>query len=233
LIEPEKIEEVIIEPLEEPISELFEENKTIAEEISVAKEKVAEQTEVFEPIIDPIEEEKEPDVTEEFIPETEQPETSYWSVETGWTKPVEENKEPEAIEPEPVSIEQPKINTELEEKLIPTEKKPIFESVSKPERSLNEMMANNKEKSVINEAQKLAFTDFKSAITLNLKISFIRELFQGNEKDYKKMIDFLTKCENFSEAKLYMQGEKEKHPEWIGKQDLLNHLQELINRKFL
>jgi hypothetical protein len=30
-----------------------------------------------------------------------------------------------------------------------------------------------------------------------------------------------------------MQGEKEKHPEWEGKHDLLNHLQELINRKFV
>ena len=95
------------------------------------------------------------------------------------------------------------------------------------------MMAGNKERSVINDAQKLGFTDFKSAITLNLKISFIRELFHGNEKDYKKMIDFLTKCENFSEAKMYMQDEKEKHPEWLAKQELLNHLQELINRKFL
>ena len=238
--EPEHVKEDIVEPLHEVIADPVVETETIPKESSFVEDIMeVEQIEVTEPIIEPIENVNA--VIEETIPETDQNETPYWSVETGWIKkPVEEiveiitdKAEPEAVKeiiPEPEPIQQPEKPVSVIKKTEPEEKKPIFESITKPEKSLNEIMAENKEKAVINEVQKSAF---KSAITLNLKISFIRELFQGNEKDYKKMIEFLTRCENYSEAKLYMQGEKEKHPEWSGKQELLNHLQELINRKFL
>jgi hypothetical protein len=218
----------------EPETEVVEAETEVTETISIEEEAV----EIAEPVQETV---------EEKIPETDQHETKYWTVDKGWinTPALEKKEEPEEIIIQDVEEKVPEEKTEseadikieekpeVEEKKAAETKKPIFESVSKTEKSLNEMLAANKEKTVLAETQKHAFTDFKTAITLNLKISFIRELFHGNEKDYKKMIEFLTKCENYSEARLYMQGEKEKHPEWESKQDLLNHLQELINRKFL
>lgn len=255
-----KEETVITQP--EPIEETIAESENI-QEVSIVEEEEDSHEEYSEPEssetpywsvdtgwIKPIEGITEPAVIEEITTEPAAVEKTIAEPEV-----VEEiAKEPEIVaeitaEPEPEIIKEivpapAKVEEIIPEpvqqpiepvevKSEPNEKKPIFETISKPERSLNEMMAENKEKSVLNETQKLAFTDFKSAITLNLKISFIRELFQGNEKDYKRMIDFLNKCENYSEARLYMQGEKEKHPEWEAKQDLINHLQEIISRKFL
>jgi hypothetical protein len=224
---------------DKPEPEIIETKDEIKEpvipiEIDIEQEKQASYWTVETGWIDPnialkVEQIK-PVIIKETIPEPEPVQKPYVAPEPKIEpviipepiiKPEQTYNPPQEVKPEPQIIKPVE------------EKKPIFESISKPEKSLNEILAENKEKSGMSEIQKAAFTDFKSAITLNLKISFIRELFHGNEKDYKKMIDFLTRCENYSEARLYMQGEKEKHPEWEGKQDLINHLQELINRKFL
>ena len=72
----------------------------------------------------------------------------------------------------------------------------------------------------------------KRLSALNQKIAFIKELFKGDDKDYKKFIDFINHCENYSEAKYYVQSESAKREYWKEKQKIFNALLELVDRKF-
>ncbi|MGB0432029.1 MAG: hypothetical protein ACPGLV_16260 [Bacteroidia bacterium] len=49
--------------------------------------------------------------------------------------------------------------------------------------------------------------DLKKAINLNLQIRFQRELFENEKRAYRRAIDFINKCNTYSEARSYIQHE--------------------------
>jgi hypothetical protein len=114
------------------------------------------------------------------------------------------------------------------------EKMALHTKFAKSETTINDRQTGRQDKTNISDQmQKGKITDLKAAITLNQRITFIKELFKEDEKDYKKFIDFINHCENFSEAKYYIQSETEKREYWKDKHAVLNTLMELLNRKFL
>lgn len=99
--------------------------------------------------------------------------------------------------------------------------------------SLNDRFQGEK-KSVLADKIKLTpINDLKSAINLNQKVAFIKELFGGDQKAYKKTIDFVNKCKNYSEAKFYVQSEIKAHHNWKEDEPLGKEFMDLVYRKFL
>ncbi|MEA3495039.1 MAG: hypothetical protein U9R42_03280 [Bacteroidota bacterium] len=136
------------------------------------------------------------------------------------------------IEKEPTEVVEEKVVKEEDKKEI-SEKKQVNTKFIKKEPSINERIASSKTKlPLADKAHKGSISDIKSAISLNLKLSFIKDLYQGNQKEYKRMIDFLSKCNNYSEAKLFLEGENEKRPYWQEKEELVKTLMGLITRRF-
>lgn len=145
-------------------------------------------------------------------------------------KPDEVIQTVEEIEKEPVSEFKEDLFQAAQEQI---RKKTIYEKYSRQEPSLNEKLAIKKEHVPLADSlQKGPIKDIRSAITVNMKLAFIRELYKGDQKEYNQMISFLTKCQNYTEAKLFLQEEKEKHPGWDKKPELFDQLMTLIYRRF-
>lgn len=113
------------------------------------------------------------------------------------------------------------------------QKKALHETFARPEKSLNEKFGSSQTKMALADSlSKGPISDIKTAISLNLKLTFIKELFSGDQKEYKRFIEFLTKCQNYSEAKMFLQSETEKHKEWETKTELIDIFIDLITRRF-
>jgi|GEM_PF-2457098 len=208
------------------------------------------QTEIPEQII------PEPEITNEIIgeevaeiPEAEFPKVSepqpepdtqkYVSIEISEIMTTEntENEVEEPVKEESPEPEKQNKNDFSEELFSAAQeqikKKSVLEKFSRSEPSINEKIASNKTQvPLADSVAKGPITDISKAITLNMKLSFIKELYSGDQKEYTKLIAFLTKCQNYSEAKLYIQAEQEKYQAWQQKPDLVEQLMSLITRRF-
>jgi hypothetical protein len=224
-------------PEEEEIIETEVTVKTEEVEISLgssSKEEIIEEVKPAEEIP-----QKETPVIEPVVEDTETPEQKADIIPEAEPKPTESVKE-EAEEPMP----EPKKEAEEElpsdfkpdlfsEAQVQIEKKALHQKFVRKEPSVNERIASTKGSGSLGESlQKGKITDIKTAISLNLKLSIIKDLFKGDQKEYKKMIDFLSKCKNYSEAKMYLVNEKENREYWEEKPELFDTLMDLLNRRF-
>ena len=100
--------------------------------------------------------------------------------------------------------------------------------------SLNDKFA--KQQTVKNLSDKLKLspiTDLRTGISLNQKLSFIKQLFSGDDSEYKKVVTLLNNSKNFTEAKYYIQNEIEPKHGWNEGNPLVEEFMELVYRKFL
>lgn len=110
----------------------------------------------------------------------------------------------------------------------------LHETLATSKKTINDELLEQKkdETNIAKKMQKGKIPDLKTVISLNQKIAFIKELFKGDDKEYKKFIDFIDHCQNYSEAKYFLQSESAKRDFWKEKEKLFNTLVELIDRKF-
>ena len=255
--ETEKVkEEIKPEPVSELPKEITDAEEDISEEQEVATEENpindeenVEESVQPETMKDEDELEKEPEpVKPPIILVEEKIEEKTDKVQKPEKEEVKEEVKEEAIKQTPKSEVQEaqeelpslfsegyytkKTDLDLYNEDKPKDKKPIHEKFAKEDTSLNKKLTANENQKLSDKLQKGPITDIKSAINLNLKLSFIKELYQGDQKEYKKMIDFLGKCKNYSEARFYITKEQEGRPYWVNKSELVNTLMGLIERRF-
>jgi hypothetical protein len=180
--------------------------------------------------------------------ELEEDVTEVISVTTH-TEEVKENKMPETPESEEKKTEHRDRITISEEKQLEKEdsvsillkglegkkeeKKPLIQKFTKEDHSLNTKIAQNKtQQALADTINKGPINDIKTAISLNLKLSMIKDLFNSNQKEYKKFIDFVNKCDNYSEAKFFIRKEADKKTHWDNHKELIDEFMELVGRKF-
>jgi hypothetical protein len=101
--------------------------------------------------------------------------------------------------------------------------------------SLNERLATQQEsKKNLAEKLKLApISDLKSAISLNQKVVFVNQLFNGEDKEFQRVVKFVNSCRNFSEAKFFLQSDVSKQFNWQEDNPTVEEFMELVYRKFL
>jgi hypothetical protein len=103
-----------------------------------------------------------------------------------------------------------------------------------PKASLNESFAGTQVKKNLVDKLKLSpIANLNSAMSVNQKAHFIQELFNGDDKEFKRIITFVNGSSNFSEAKFYLQSEIGPMNGWKDDNPLVQEFMELVYRKFL
>lgn len=75
-------------------------------------------------------------------------------------------------------------------------------------------------------------SDLKTAITLNDKLLFIKELFKGYSLAYSEALEILNRFENFDEADRFLQKNYVVKNDWESKADTANKFYALLKRRY-
>jgi hypothetical protein len=100
--------------------------------------------------------------------------------------------------------------------------------------TLNELLAGKS--AVVNtgtpENPKAPISDLKSAITINEKLIFIKDLFDGYNLAYAEVIDLLNKMPDFNTADKFLQSNYAIKYQWSSKQSTADQFYELLHQRF-
>jgi hypothetical protein len=75
-------------------------------------------------------------------------------------------------------------------------------------------------------------SDLKSAITLNDKMLYVRELFNGYSLAYSETIDILNRAKSFEEAEAFLKGSYATKNNWADKQATADKFYALLQRRY-
>ncbi|TBO41161.1 hypothetical protein [Pedobacter kyonggii] len=228
--EAKSVEEIFDRPLSKEEAEILARKKIIhqkEETLSVQEEPVpTEEDEIGpEPFLIPQEEEEEPLVIAE-----EEPVAVVKEVE-----PVAAPSEPIEVLKD-VKLDDPIISPHVEQErpLFKPEAVPVKPApqpdAAKPAPSLNDLLAKTNGKS--DEPVKAPIADLKQAISLNEKLLFIKDLFNGYNLAYSEVIDIINKMSSFEAADGFLQNNYAAKNNWANKQATVDQFYELLNRRF-
>ncbi|MCB0820000.1 MAG: hypothetical protein KDC13_05225, partial [Bacteroidetes bacterium] len=116
---------------------------------------------------------------------------------------------------EPAGTEQPK-------------KESLFDKAA----SLYDKIAKPGEKTVATQASRQPISNIKSAIGINEKFIYLKDLFKNNINDYNEALDKLNNFDNYEEAEDYFQDLKLKYG-WDPDSKSFTGLADLLNRRYL
>ncbi|GAA4781116.1 hypothetical protein GCM10023231_05580 [Olivibacter ginsenosidimutans] len=75
-------------------------------------------------------------------------------------------------------------------------------------------------------------TDIKSAVSLNDKLLFIKDLFNGYSLAYTEAIELLSRYDNFKDADAFLQNNYAKKNNWESKQATVDKLYAILRQRF-
>ena len=143
----------------------------------------------------------------------------------------EEEQEIPKIIAEPVREEVPPVIETVSKVTIETTKVEVeVETAYKP--TLNDILAGKNSGTRLNEASGNNITDLKSAINLNDKLLYIKDLFNGYNLAYAEAIDIANKMPNFDAADNFFQKNYAVKNNWADKQATVDKFYLLLNRRF-
>ncbi|MBB6272919.1 hypothetical protein HDF26_003379 [Pedobacter cryoconitis] len=165
------------------------------------------------PVIEHAKEEIEEEAVPAHIPEP---------VKEAFKEPA---KEPIfAFEPKPVQEE---LFTPVQNNTTTETAKPI----AKP--TLNDILSGNTTSRNLNtESSRVQIKDLKQAISLNDKMRYIKDLFNGYNLAYAEAIDLINKMPDFKSADEFLQRNYAAKNNWSSKQDTADQFYELLNQRF-
>ena len=220
-IEPEKVEELIPEPV-------------ITQELLLAEEN-PKSIAVPEPEPNPWVHQQP---VAEIVETTTEPQPNPWA----YQPPVAEVKESEAeleLEPNPWPLKEPVIEQPVYEIPIFTPeivKTPIFtHDVSEDyPKTINEMISAQKAPVGIagDKTELPSIKDLKSAINLNDKLLYVRDLFNGYSMAYGEAIEILNRFNKFEEADQFLKANYYNKNQWEDKQTTTDKFYLLLQRRF-
>ncbi|WP_069659294.1 hypothetical protein [Arcticibacter eurypsychrophilus] len=100
--------------------------------------------------------------------------------------------------------------------------------------SINDLISSQKSKQVVSGQlnKQPAIGDLKSSISLNDKLLFIKDLFNGYSLAYSEAIEILNRFETFDSAEHFLQSNYAVKNNWIGKQSSVDKFYEILHRRF-
>ncbi len=102
--------------------------------------------------------------------------------------------------------------------------------------TLNEMLSEKLSQNAGNNRNKPAtkkLDDLKTAISINDKMVFIKELFNGYNLAYSEAIEILNRFESFDSADNFLQRNYSVKNDWENKQATVDRFYEYLNKKFI
>ena len=110
---------------------------------------------------------------------------------------------------------------------VPEEKE---EPLTINQRIMAQMNANSNRNTEHVSAQPI--TDLKQAITLNDKLLYIKDLFNGYNLAYSEAIDILNRFNSFDEADKFLQSSYAAKNNWESKQSTVDKFYDLLKRRY-
>ncbi|TAH03663.1 MAG: hypothetical protein EAZ15_02500 [Sphingobacteriales bacterium] len=135
-----------------------------------------------------------------------------------------------------INIDKPNIEDNLSSSKInlPIADNELLEVTENKKQTLNEFLSNqNNVQNISSRLGNLATNDLKSAISLNDKMIFIKELFQGYNLAYSEAIEILNRFDAFESADNFLQKNYATKNKWVEKQDIVDRFYEILNRRYV
>jgi len=130
----------------------------------------------------------------------------------------------------PVLEDEPKTSYEVESSSVQT----VFESVAelKPQ-TMNEILSSQASKNTVsNQFVNRQVKDLKSLISLNDKLLFVRDLFNGYSLAYSEALELLNRFETFEAADNFLQQNYSGKNNWADKQSVADKFYEILNKRY-
>lgn len=170
--------------------------------------------------------------TEDAEPENE-PETSVVVEEKTF---VPEPKEPEVKIPEPVVVKAPELPVAKE----PLKHEPAKPEPIKPEPVKDEVLTINQRMSaqlnkggVTDQPAGQPVSDLKHAISLNDKLLYIKDLFNGYNLAYSEAIEILNRLGSFEDAERFLSKNYVTKNNWENKPDTVAKFYSVLKRRYM
>lgn len=128
-----------------------------------------------------------------------------------------------------------------EQREVAVDPKPVVEEEIKPSRplTLNEIIQQQKKAGLTNANQFSTsasktdqILDLKAAVSLNDKLLFIKDLFNGYSLAYTEAIELLNRFDNFEEADAFLQANYALKNNWNAKPQTVDKLYAILRKKF-
>lgn len=186
------------------------------------------KVEIFSAYVEPIEEPVKESVPEPVVrPEAIDVKNEYIQ------EPVAEAISKTVVEEKTVIIEEVKESVFIQE----TKSSHVEEVPSRP-LSINELIQQQK-KAGVNVTQQFQtstsqekVTDLKIAISLNDKLLFIKDLFNGYSLAYSEALELLNRFDNYAEADAFLQTNYALKNGWTEKPQTVDKFYTLLRKKF-
>ncbi|WP_158796881.1 hypothetical protein [Pedobacter sp. L105] len=203
------------------------------------------------PIFEAPEEEEEPEIEEikpEFHLETPvvsavlpiTPESEEKTAPLAYIAPIAEPAPAPLVftptAPAAAPVSKPVIQEELFRPIasvapLQKEEEPATQPLPKP--TLNDILSGNTPNRNFNtDTRRAPITDLKQAISLNDKMRYIKDLFNGYNLAYAEAIDLLNKMPDFKTADAFLKNNYAGKHNWADKQDTADQFYELLNQRF-
>lgn len=138
---------------------------------------------------------------------------------------VQEKPAQTPIEP----LEEPEL--EIKPIVVETPKTPVAEESQAP--TLNDILsAQTNQNTVSGQLSQRQVKDLKSLISLNDKLQFVRDLFNGYSLAYSEAIELINRFDNFDAADNFLKQNYAIKNNWAEKQDVADKFYEILNRRF-
>lgn len=216
-----------VEDSQQAADEEIEEDPETVEEIEEVEE---ESVEASAPAEQPVEEEAQPPVEEEKVEESEISSAQRNLV-------VEEERQVFVPNPVKAEVQEPRLE-EVKSQVEPEAAPQKEEAPSRP-LSINELIHQQKlagknltQQFNTSTTQSDRVLDIKSAINLNDKLLFIKDLFNGYSLAYSEAIELLNRYDNFAEADAFLQSNYALKNGWSEKPQTVEKLYAILRRRF-
>jgi len=186
------------------------------------------------------EEVEDAEVEEEVVEEEIEEEVSY-EEETDDEEEEEETDDEEEIEEEEEEEEEEVVSrrSPAEDLFDTTPAQQPSESSSRP-MSINEIMANQMRSAAAplagqgtsNRNEQARITDLKSAVSLNDKLLFIKDLFNGYSLAYSEAIELLNRYDSLEEADEFLKSNYAVKNQWASRQETVDKLYAILKRRY-
>ncbi|WP_423149185.1 hypothetical protein [Rubrolithibacter danxiaensis] len=250
--------EIVEEKLPEPefFNQPEEENSNSTEDVSSEIEydtpflKEEAETDIEElpenevPVVNVVETSQEDEkITDEAIPAVTTPENEHieetpFESKENVRQTMEDAKEETPVEeqkvfelPPVIHNEQPK--TSLSD-INPDSHSTLSEQQS-PVKTINDLISAQRKASTGSSYfnRQPASADLKSSISLNDKLLFIKDLFNGYSLAYSEAIELLNRFDTLEAADKFLKTNYSEKNNWAAKQTTVNKFYEILNRRFV
>jgi hypothetical protein len=140
-------------------------------------------------------------------------------------------------EANPIANNEPVEGTQVIEEVVPEAEplvepsKPVEEPLKVP--TINDMMSAQRSQDPLSRFNKpQTVSDLKSIISLNDKLLFIKDLFNGYSLAYSEAIEIISRFDSFTAADNFLKTNYSVKNNWAVKQATADKFYELLNRRF-